>query len=377
MKRIFLFGVMAVAALVSCTKDDVVEVNKGKGIFFSALLDNPVTRANVVDRDNFGEFHVIGIGDNNGNKEIAMPANKVKKENNIWKCSTLYYWPAYDVDFFAFSHLDGADSKVGINTTSQKITGFKPKRKVSEQEDLVICRQKGKKVDHETVGVPLLFKHALSQIEIKAKCSNPGMKIKVKGVKLANVATSGTFTFPTTDTEDASSLGQDLWGDLRGGDQPAYVIRDGQESETDALELTEDAQSLMFGDNNFMLIPQKKVSWEKDANGAYISVLCQIIDPAKKQVFPKTKNLYGFAAVPVEINWSPGYKYTYILNFCDGEDGGVGKVDPDPKDPTNPTDPIIDPDPATPGEILGKAIKFTVEVSSWKDKTPAEEIKAK
>lgn len=376
MKRMFLFGVMAVAALASCTKDDVVEVNKGKGISFSALLDNPVTRANVVDLNNFEKFHVIGIGDNGGNKEITMPANEVKKENNTWKCSTLYYWPTYDVDFFAFSHLDGADSKVRINTTSQKITGFEPKRKVSEQEDLVICRKKGEKADHETIGVPLHFKHALSQIEIKAKCSNPGMKIKVKGVKLANVATSGTFTFPAGDTEKASSLDLNLWTDHRDGGQPskAYVIRDGKEAATDALLLTENAQSLMFGDNNFMLIPQRKDQWDgtKGGSGAYISVLCQIINPADKQIFPKTKGQYGFAAVPVDINWAPGYKYTYILNFCDGEDGGAGKVDPDPKDPTDPTDPnpLIDPDPATPGDILGKAIKFTVEVSAWENKDP-------
>lgn len=373
MKRMFLFGVMAVAALASCTKDDVVEVNKGKGIFFSALLDNPVTRANVVDGNIFEKFHVIGIGDNSGNKEITMPANEVKKENNTWKCSTLYYWPTYDVDFFAFSHLDGSDSKVRINTTSQKITGFEPKRKVSEQEDLVICRQKGEKANHETAGVPLFFKHALSQIEVKAKCSNSGMKIKVKGLKLANVATSGTFTFPAENTENASSLGQNLWSDLRGGGLPskAYVIRDGLD-ETEALLLTKEAQSLMFRDGNFMLIPQKRDSWEKDASGAYISVLCQIIDPTDKQIFPKTKGKYGFAAVPVDINWAPGYKYTYILNFCDGEDGGAGKVDPDPKDPTDPTDPnpIIDPDPATPGDILGKAIKFTVDVSAWENKDP-------
>ena len=36
--------------------------------------------------------------------------------------------------------------------------------------------------------VAMNFKHALSQIEVKAKCSNEKIKIEVRGVKLVNAA---------------------------------------------------------------------------------------------------------------------------------------------------------------------------------------------
>lgn len=44
------------------------------------------------------------------------------------------------------------------------------------------------------------FKHALSQIEVKAKCSNDKIKIEIMGVKLVNAAAKADFTFPETET---------------------------------------------------------------------------------------------------------------------------------------------------------------------------------
>jgi hypothetical protein len=70
--------------------------------------------------------------------------------------------------------------------------------------------------------------------------------------------------------------------------------------------------------------------------------------------------------VPIDANWEPGKKYTYILDFTDG----CGKVDPekpDVVDPDNPDPkPDPDPDPFGPGDdIVGHAIKFVVKVTDW------------
>ena len=46
-EKSFLLGAIAVAALASCSNDDVVDVNKGEGISFRASLDkalNPCQR---------------------------------------------------------------------------------------------------------------------------------------------------------------------------------------------------------------------------------------------------------------------------------------------------------------------------------------------
>ncbi|MDE7350012.1 MAG: fimbrillin family protein [Muribaculaceae bacterium] len=56
---------------------------------------------------------------------------------------------------------------------------------------------------------------------------------------------------------------------------------------------------------------------------------------------------FGWAAVPVGVNWERGKKYVYTLDFS----GGVGIQDPE------------DPKPGTP--ILGEGIKFSVSVEGW------------
>jgi hypothetical protein len=86
---------------------------------------------------------------------------------------------------------------------------------------------------------------------------------------------------------------------------------------------------------------------------------------------------YGYVAAPVTIQWEAGKVYTYTLDFKDG----LGISDPYQPETVDPEkyDPGTDPgegdledekkgetDPIDKGEnILGKAIAFDVEVSSW------------
>ncbi len=60
---------------------------------------------------------------------------------------------------------------------------------------------------------------------------------------------------------------------------------------------------------------------------------------------------FGWASVPVGVNWERGKKYVYTLDFTEG----VGVQDPE------------DPKPGTP--IIGDGIKFSVSVAAW-DENP-------
>lgn len=60
---------------------------------------------------------------------------------------------------------------------------------------------------------------------------------------------------------------------------------------------------------------------------------------------------FGWAAVPVGVNWERGKKYIYTLDFTNG----VGVQDPE------------DPKPGTP--IIGDGIKFSVSVVGWDEQS--------
>lgn len=375
MKKNFLFAAMAVTALASCSNDDVVDVNNGGGISFRASLDRAVTRTNVTSLQNLAAFNVTAIGDGKNyftNLGVSSPDNGVN-----WTTASTYYWLGYELAFFAYAPQTLA-STVSINNASKKITDFSPAKAVADQKDLVISYNKGTKAVNEGSGVAMNFKHALSQIEVKAKCSNNKIKIEIIGVKLVNAATKADFAFPETETNSSYVLQQSQWSNWSEKDDPtkAYMIK-GEAPVT----LTTNAQRIMFGDDNFMLIPQQLTAWDGTTAtiGAYLSVLCRIysLDGTNETLlYPQPvagdakDGKYAFSAVGIDTNWEPGKKYTYTLNFC-GNGGGAGEIDPTPTDPTNPTDPTIDPKPIPGGKggdpVLGNPIRFTVTVDKWTD----------
>ena len=233
---------------------------------------------------------------------------------------------------------------------------------MNDQKDFVVAYNTGSKTNEEA-GVPLLFKHALSQIQINAKNANGGYIFKVKGVRIGKVGSKGDFTFPLQETKANESLAADSWT------LDADNTKANYQSEYDTeIVLKADAQVLMGDNGNAMLIPQQLTAWNsKDdlkntTGGAYLAVKVNITTKDGGQIYPAKVGEYDWTAVAIGTNWEAGKEYVYTLNFTDG----AGKVDPEKPDPTDPTDPF------NPGEdITGGKIKFTVEVEEWTE-TPVD-----
>lgn len=372
MKKNFLFAAVALAAMTSCSNDEVVNVNNGDAISFRASLDKAISRGAETTVQNLGAFNVTAVG--NG-KNYFTNLGVTSADNGVnWNTASTYYWPSFDLKFFAYAPQTGIGT-VNITDAEQKIVGFTPKQNVAEQQDLVVAYNTGTRQANEGNGVALNFKHALSQIAVQAKCLNSNIKIEVKGIRIVNAATGADFTFPTEQTLQNYALPQSQWGNLSGENNPskAYKI------EGTPVVLGETSKSLMFDQGNFMLIPQRLTPWASNTTltGAYLSVLCRIsnIDGENEVLlYPlaTADNLqvgkYAYSAVAIDTNWEPGKKYTYTLTFC-GDGGGAGRIDPNPEI----DNPNVDPNPI-PGKdkgdlILGKPIKFTVSVDPWQEES--------
>lgn len=367
MKKNFFLAAVVLAAMSSCSKDEVVEVNNGNAIAFRASLDRAISRGSETDLNNLQAFKVTAIG-NDKNYFTNLVVNS-SDGGHTWQTASTYYWPSFGLSFFAYAPQDIGSGAVSIDNSAKKITGFSPSQTVSEQKDLVIAYNKGDRLKNEKPGVALNFKHALSQIEVKAKCMNSNIKVEVLGVKVMNVAGTADFIFPEDKPTDSSyELSQGQWTNAKG--TQGYLIKG-----TSPVTLTSDAQSIMMDAGNFMLIPQTLTKWDGTAasGGAYLSVLCRIssVDGDNEVLlYPlatSTDNKngkYGLSAVAIDTNWLPGKKYTYTLTFC-GSDSGAGRIDPNP----NSSDSSIDPNPVSGGNggdlILGAPIKFTVTVDNW------------
>ena len=387
MKTKFLFAALAAAAMTACSTDEVVDVNRGNAISFRTSIDRAVTRTTVYSSTSLMDnFKVTAIG----NSATYFDGLEVTKgEDNAWTTASTYYWPNYNLDFYAYAPTDinstsSATVSIASGDNAQTISNFKPTSKVANQQDLVVAVAKDQASSSSAVA--LNFKHALSQIDVKALCTRTDVQVKVLGVKLVNVANTGTFTFPTATTSNDATINSQ-WA---AGDATASYMSGVSTAVTLTKGETTTAQSIMASDDHFLMIPQTLTAGSVSGSsitGAYISVLCQILvkqgnESEYKAFFPSTSDAskYAFAAVPLSGTWEAGKKYTYTLSFggSDGT-GGCGYVDPTQSIPDGssysvPSGSTLDSSASgsAGNKILGNAISFSVTVDDWTDGTVTE-----
>ncbi len=375
MKRVMTWAVLATAAtltLTSCSKvTEVPEPAGGCGeIAFTPFVANSL-RA--------GEFDLTALEGTGftvsafGNGATFFEGKTVKKETagNLWAPEGGdILWPGFELDFVAYANLgDYATAAIGLTESKLELT---TPTEIAKQTDVIVARDKGNSTDHAMNGVPLNFKHVLSQVEVKAVNNNatPDYKIKVAGVKIGRIVKKATFKYPA-DTKTATTLSD-------------YTL--GTDKETfgaamqEVQELTATPVSLMGKDGNFMLIPQTLTKWDAakqrtegtDNNGVYLSVLLNITTKDGVTIYP-TDGKYAWAATPLEIagGLEPGKKYVITLDFKDG----AGYQDPEGDKPagfTPATGVEISDNPVSPAKpgtpiLSNQVVKFTVTVEEWKN----------
>lgn len=338
MKKQIMFMAMTAMLIASCSSDDVVSTNTGRAIDFRTSVG---TRGTETTTDNITKFWVTAIDKAGAN---YFSKQEFTKNGGFFISSPVYYWPAGELKFVAYSpSATELGGELTINNTTKTLTGFSPADAIKDQKDFVTATDSGTRAANETNGVALTFAHQLSQIQINAKNTNSGYVYKVVGVRIGKPVSKGDFNFAT----------------------PAWTLSttkaNYEEVYTDAKILDAKSKTMMGEGGNAMLIPQQLVAWasatdkKNDANGAYIALKIQITTASGARVYP-AKGDYDWAAVAIGTKWEAGKKYVYTLDFSNG----AGKVDPEKPQPVDPTDPF------KPGEdILGKPIKFTVTVTPW------------
>ena len=344
MKKIVIHIGIAVMAFASCAKDIVKEVNNGRAIDFRVAAQ---TRATETTTANLSTFYVTAIDDEGANFFTDVAFTKIEE---YFSSSPAYYWPGdgSELAFYAYApSATNLGAEVTISNATKTLAGFSPAAEITNQKDFVTATAIGSKAN-ETSGVALTFNHQLTQVEVKARNANEGYIYKVRGVRIAQPVAKADFDFGTSQWTLAA-------------DKAVYQVQYGNE-----ITLSTFAQNIMESeDDNAMLIPQQLVAWDPESDktneskGAYISVYAQVTTKSGGRVYPKDNGMdYAWLAVPVDTKWEAGYKYVYTLDFTNG---------------AGYSDPIDGPTE----EILGNAIKFTVNVIPWNEKDTTDPIVGK
>lgn len=290
-----------------------------------------------------------------------------------------YLWTYSTLEFFSYYN---AGEKLTADWTSGNTT-YTVSPDIDKHRDFVTAHAIAA---YSEVGKPvgLTLNHQLSQIEVKAKCSNSKYKVEVAGIRLGKPVTRATFNFFANENA----------GGWNSADATRQLVKYIFTSGDHIVTLKEEPESLMGNGKNAIVIPTAIDKWDAAndrknvANGMYFSILIRVyttIDDKEVQLYPaagleesdkldtqkfivnKVNNNivssyttgatvaadqevkeFAWAAIPVSVTWEPGKYYTYTLNYS----LGVGIRDPE--ETNHPGDPI-----------LGGDITLTVTLNDW------------
>ncbi len=281
----------------------------------------------------------------------------------------------------------------GVNY-DYRLTKFRVAPDISKQVDFVTAIGEGNKTDHLYCGVQVEFEHQLCGVEVGVWGGSSLYDIEIAGVRIGGIAVEGDHILSAVNTNGSQGGGNTIgaWivddSSLRGCVDYVYDTNDKVVTINTTNHNTPDkAVSIMGNGGKAMVIPHKYSKWDYkndlyNEKGAYISVLIHMTqhdgdhhliypstDPDSQDhivflsvrksdgtvmkrldkngnvygtkdhyTIPDTEELrhYGWAAVPVNVEWKAGYTYAYVLDYTKG----VGVHDP--ADPDDPASTIVD-----------------------------------
>ncbi len=304
-KDLFVMAVTCLLAVTSCSEDEVVGGNilSNNEIGFNTTVGIPV-RAVETEITNLGKFTVNAFQKGEANYMNNVEYTSSDNGSSWTTAAGKFFWPV-EGDLHLYGYAPAAPGKGGtfqIDKDAQTLTDFVPFETAAAQQDFMYVKSTGNNATNGTTGVELNFQHALTEISVAAKNSNTAYTVKVTGVKLGNVKTKGTFTFPSIANSTASWTLSDAAADV-GSYETTW---------SNATVLTNSASTLDESNVAFMLLPQQLEKSDKASEKAYLALKVNITMQGGKVIRD------DWAYIGLNTNWEMGMHYTYTVDFSDG-----------------------------------------------------------
>ena len=295
MKKI-LISMLAVAALVSCSKEESIRVDQGELISFgNAFVDNS-TRAAVdpsygANGEDLTEFKVWGTV-NGGNGTVAIFAGDTVEgtvgTGNTWNCTTKTQYWIKDA-LYNFAALVNATNDVALdNLLPSKVNGFT----ADGATDLLYARSaqniKGKASGNGLVD--FTFEHLLSKVKFTVE--NTSVDAEEYSFKVNNIVINGNTTGDVT-------LASKTWDNLSDPDDYTVAEITVYADETAGTHKAECAQELLLIPGDF------NITFNVDIYNGTTKLGSQA---------------YPIAPVVYNQTLQAGYAYNFVIKVVVGEE---------------------------------------------------------
>ena len=206
----FLLGV-AVAALASCTNEEVVSVPENAAINFTGAFVDKATKADVTT-DNIEKFWVFGyygttpteVFNNVGVNKPTSGGNWQSEETEYWTTGNAYEFGAYANGTSSLT----TTTQVSFSATEKKLTFTNYE---AGANDLIASTASVSALSDLTSvqAVPFTFKHMLAKVKFTFKTTATDYTMKVEDLQINNAIKTCTGSYtggtPTITWETASA----------------------------------------------------------------------------------------------------------------------------------------------------------------------------
>ena len=366
-KKLFFFAIAALG-LAACSNDEVLETNatsEANEISFRPLITNVTRTANAAGvKSSFEDGDAISVyADYNSGKYFQ---DVFTKQSGVtgFTSTNKHYWPtdvaSKNVTFTAIWGSSLTTPALTIGTTAGNFTGYTPDAAAANQEDILIAKHTSASKESPVL---LNFRHALSQIVVQAKNTNPSLKVTITGVRIGYIKTASTsFTYSggVTDTRETGSgtgdnIAQGDWTLVDFAGTPTTTTANDYKYDQTVTSLalignTSDAGHTLTGTTSWILLPQDmtdaggkyasqktgtKATANPDLAGAYLA-LKMTIENYNGASATGTIVAEQWCYWPITQAWNPGYKYTYTIDVAGGG------YEPEDTDNDKNLDPVLD-----------------------------------
>lgn len=205
MKKI-LFVAAACVALASCSKEEIVSVDKGAAIGFDTFVENSTrTIENDITKDKLSKFYVYGSVVANGSEGFIFEDKNVNKSGDAYTYTPIQYWvPGADYKFSAFASLTASQTATrqwsfepGANAANGTIS-FNNEAAEANQ-DLVYAyqtKQTDPSITAKPEAVAFTFNHMLSRVMFTITngfTEGSNIKLDITDLTITNAHSNGTL----------------------------------------------------------------------------------------------------------------------------------------------------------------------------------------
>ncbi|EIY66562.1 Fimbrillin-like protein [Bacteroides ovatus CL03T12C18] len=326
MKRSFFVLGVAVAALASCTSEEVVDMPQSRAIQFGTFVNHSTRSVTETTNENLTKFFVFGNYDDAWTPvytNVQVDGGKVG-DQSTWTPTQAAYWEnGKTYRFGAYYDGENKNTAVSFKADEQKMT-FE-NYAVNDSKDLIVAIPAEVTAQaSENNPVNLSFYHMLSQVKFTFNNSDShDYTMKISDIKVNAVKTAtGTAIYKA----EKPSI---VW-DTQSASQEEYNFGTLEDIAEDFDETTHTTTCFV--------IPQ-------DNKNLQVTFTATFYDAFDKQIASSTfrgdLNYQGNTEGTESGKWTPGFKYNYTVEINGS---------------------IVDP------SLEEQIIEFTVQaVEGWKD----------